>query len=163
MLCTQVEELVGTPVGEQMLSISSSGEQLDSHARLSDYPEIRNRSELLLSQLPTAAPVSVEEKRKRKADSVLSMAKMFQAGSVPGASLSALQEESVTTKATAKYATLLATKDKFGASAGLSLSAVAGANLMSRAKRAQEGYVATQGRRPRMPPRSRQQPQSSYL
>jgi hypothetical protein len=78
MLCTQVEELVGTPVGEQMLSISSSGEQLDSHARLSDYPEIRNRSELLLSQLPTAAPVSVEEKRKRKAaDSVLSMAKMY--------------------------------------------------------------------------------------
>eukprot|EP01047_Picozoa_sp_COSAG01_P033502 COSAG01_NODE_2469_length_7630_cov_3.588555_7_plen_92_part_00 len=65
----QVEALSGITPKDQILTVSSTGVKLDDNARLSDYKEISNRSELVLEPAVTAVPVSVEVKRKMKADS----------------------------------------------------------------------------------------------
>ena len=75
-----------------------------------------------------------KKKKGMGADSVMSMARMFQAGHVPGSSLSDLQEDGLLAKKQAYYSAFLggSAQNKTGAK----LAATSQANLMARAGRA---------------------------
>jgi len=68
------------------------------------YPDVKNRTELvMIDQDPerdarAAKEAGKDKKKGMGADSVLSMARMFAAGHVPGSSLSDLQEDTLLAK-----------------------------------------------------------------
>ena len=95
----KVEALTGIPPEDQTLT--HQGQALDGRYRLTDFPAVHNRSTLVLADSNprrnqvAAAQGAAAGATKMKANSVLSMSKMFQAGQIPGGSLSALQEKPV--------------------------------------------------------------------
>lgn len=108
---------------------------------LPDHPDIHNRSELqLIDKDPQARRVrdpdllEKDKDKKMGADSVITMARVFNAGHVPGASLSDLQEISLMEKKKAKYVAMF--QSNYGAKAGLNISANSAANLKARIARA---------------------------
>jgi|EP01046_Picozoa_sp_COSAG06_P026930 hypothetical protein len=98
----KIEDKIGLKSQHQRLS--HEGENILDGQRIIDYPAIKNMDTIdLVDETPPEKPklkqavaAAIEPKpKKMKADSVLSMAAMFQSGQAPGANLSELQERSM--------------------------------------------------------------------
>ena len=138
-----MEALTGICPADQTLT--HQGQALDGRYRLTDFPAVHNRSTLVLADSNprrnqvAAAQGAAAGAAKMKANSVLSMSKMFQAGQIPGGSLSALQEDSYREKKQLqKSVGAFRSSGSFGKQAGLDLTAGAHGNLLARAQRAKQ-------------------------
>lgn len=100
----KIEDKTGVKSVHQKLS--HEGVSILDGQRIKDYPAIKNMDTIeMTDETPPEKPKKTSKqaapekpKPKMKADSVLSMAKMFQAGQAPGANLSELQERSMLEK-----------------------------------------------------------------
>jgi hypothetical protein len=151
----KIEELTGVPVAHQQLSLVTISGQiplpLKEGDKLPDHPDIHNRATLVLTDTDPERKVRLAQQKQNgkskrmNANNVVSMAKMFGAGQVPGASLSSLKEESVSNRKKelqAKYSSYF--QKDLSRKAGLSVSHRATGNLMARAQRARHAHHQSQ-------------------
>ena len=162
----RIEAVTGIPPNEQQLTFDD--QQLDPAKKLTDYPLIRNRSELQLVDLNPKRKVlpanagGAQADSRHKADSVLSMARLFQSGHTPGSSLSDLQEQTMQEKHKAKYVSLFRSYRADGDFSRTtienadgkraSISGMGKANLHARAIRAKHVDIDADGRPIAAPP-----------
>ena len=145
----RVEQFSGIPVADQKLCVvlPTHNRPLEDGHKLPDYfPDVHNRCELILYDLDPQRKIRLAQqaagagKKTMGADSVVSMARMFGTGRIPGSSLSDLQEGSMTARKTAYYAAFF--KAERSARAGdIGLSAASRANLSARAHRAKHLHM----------------------